>query len=117
MKKLALLLLLIPSLSFAQCDTIKRLAATWVIQRNECRELLSITEQQVLNLKTSDSLNRLAIDKYLHSIDVLGKALVKSEQDSQLVKAELDKFKKKSRRRLILLPVGIISGFVVAVVL
>lgn len=89
----------------------------WVIQRNECRELLQLTEQQVKNLQASDSLNKLALDKYIHATDVLGKALVKSEQDSQLVKAELDKFKKKSRRRLTLLPVGIIGGFVLAVVL
>lgn len=115
-KNLTLILFIIPSLSFGQCDSIKRKAAEWVLQRNECRELLAISDSQIAKLEAMDSLNQLALDKYEHAVDILGKALVQSEADKHKAESERDKFKQRARRRLWLLPVGFVLGVITVLV-
>jgi hypothetical protein len=86
----------------------------WVIERNECRELLGVAEQQIVALRASDSLNRLASDKYKHSTDVLGKALVESERETEKEFERAEQWKAKAGRRLWLMPLGVAIGFIFA---
>jgi len=99
------------------CDSIKRQAVTWVLQRNECRELLAISDLQIAKLEAMDSLNQLALDKYEHAVDILGKALVQSEADKHKAEADRDKFKQRARRRLWLLPVGFALGIITVIII
>ena len=112
---LPLLLCLLWIQSIGQtCDSIKRQAVVWVIQRNECRELLNLADARINLLEQADSLNRLALAKYIHSTDVLGKALVESEQNWKEEYERAEQWKAKAGRRLWLMPLGVAIGFVIA---
>jgi hypothetical protein len=107
----------ISSFGQTQCDTIKRLAATWVIQRNECREALSLAEQEIIALRASDSLTRLEAERYRSAASILGQKLVESDQERKDAEAQADKYRQRARRRLWLLPIGIAVGVVLPLVL
>jgi hypothetical protein len=116
MKHLLFPLLFLPMLSTAQCDTIKRLAATWVIERNNCREELSLAEQEIALLRASDSLTRVSALHWQSAASTLGKHLVAEEQKRKDAEARADRWQGKARRRLWLLPVGVAVGVVIGVV-
>lgn len=114
MKTLLSLLLFVPLFSHAQSfDTLKHLAVTWVIERNECRELLHLSEQEIVLLRASDSLNRAAADKYRSATDVLGRKVVELDAERKEAEADRDRWKNRARRRLWLLPVGVGVGVII----
>jgi hypothetical protein len=124
MKHLLLLtIFLTPAICSGQCDSIKRQAVVWVLQRNNALEQVkqletidSLNREQIASLRLADSLSRLESTALRSAIT--GQATIIASQDARIadLEAERDKLRKRSRRRLVLIGCGFVGGVIVGVV-
>jgi hypothetical protein len=102
---------LIPSFGQTQnCDTIKRIAAKWVIERNECRELLQLSDAIIAGMVKQDSLSRLEVESLRKAIN--GFNVVVSHQDEKIEKQEKKIGRLKKQRNIFLITSSLLAGVV-----
>lgn len=115
--KLLLLIIFLPICSFGQCDSLKIKAATWVLQRNNALEQVrqleqmdSISREQIVALRASDSLNRVAL-QYSDSVIAGQGALIRQYS------SDAERWERRARRARRLVIIAGIGGFVGGVII
>lgn len=84
-------------LTAQHCDTIKRQALYWYVERNEARELLANCDSALAICEQMDSLNQKALDSYEHAVEVLAEAYKQQEAELKKEKELAQKMKKQRK--------------------